>query len=233
MLRAMTATTLVFLIASSALAEDSGFLTDYSKLAPGGEYGFTRVYSAPGAADAIARFGQVMIDQPTFVISPDSKYKGVKPSDITSVGEALRAAVIEGVESRFKVVDEAGDGAILMSWAVSNIRLDKARRGLLTYTPVGAVAYGAKTLASDVIDKTRAFDLVFEVELTDAQTDEVLFALVYAPTSAGEEAKWGDVQALATGVGQRLGCRLMNARLPEQDRENCLDIPISPPSTNG
>jgi hypothetical protein len=38
----MTATTLVFLIASSALAEDSGFLTDYSKLAPGGEYGFTR-----------------------------------------------------------------------------------------------------------------------------------------------------------------------------------------------
>jgi hypothetical protein len=48
-----------------------------------------------------------------------------------------------------------------MSWAVSNIRLNKAKRGLLTYTPVGAVAYGAKTLASDVIDKTRAFDLVF------------------------------------------------------------------------
>ena len=174
-----------------------------------------------------------MIDQPSFVISPDSKYRGVKPSDINSVGEALRAAVIEGVESRFKVVDKAGDGAILMSWAVSNIRLDKAKRGLLTYTPVGAVAYGAKTLASDVIDKTRAFDLVFEVELTDALTDEVLFALVYAPTEAGEEAKWGDVQVLATGLGQRLGCRLMNARLPKQDRENCLAIPVSPPPSDG
>jgi hypothetical protein len=229
----MTAAALVFLIASSARAEDSGFLTDYSKLAPGGDYGFTRAYSAPGAADAIARFGQVMIDQPSFVISPDSKYRGVKPSDINSVGEALRTAVIEGVESRFKVVDKAGDGAIVMSWAVSNIRLNKAKRGLLTYTPVGAVAYGAKTLASDVIDKTRAFDLVFEVELTDALTDEVLFALVYAPTEVGEEAKWGDVQLLATGLGQRLGCRLMNARLPKQDRENCLAIPVSPPPSDG
>lgn len=84
-----TAILLIFcvLFSSNVLAEDSGFLTDYTKLSPGGNSGFTRAYIAPGAPDAIARFGSVMVDQPSFVISPKSKYKGLKPSDSVVVGE--------------------------------------------------------------------------------------------------------------------------------------------------
>jgi hypothetical protein len=215
------------LISTGAMAEDSGFLTDYSKLTDGGASGFTRAYIAPGALETIARFNKVMIDQPSFVISPDSKYKGVKPNDIVVVGEELRAAVIDGVRTRFEVVEEPGDGAAVMSWAVTNLRLTKAKRGLLSYTPVGAVAYAGKTVMSDVVEKTRAFDVVFEVEATDSVTGEVLFAMVYDMTKKGEEAQWGDALALANGLGQRVGCRLRNASLAAADREDCLGIPIS------
>jgi hypothetical protein len=214
------------LACSSVAAQDSGFLTDYSKLSPGGDSGFTRVHIAPGAIDRVGRFDHVMIDQPSLVLSPDSKYKGVKPSDIASVAESLRASMIEGVETRITVSEEPGEDVGLVSWAVSNIRVNKAKRGVLSYTPVGAVAYGAKTLASDVIDKTRAFDVVLEGEVTDSVTGEVLFAMVLDVTEAGEEAQWGDALALTNRFGQRLGCRIKNARLPVEEREDCLAIPI-------
>ena len=214
------------LACSSALAQDSGFLTDYSKLTTTGDSGFTRVYIAPGTIDTVGRFDHVMIDQPSIVISTDSKYRGAKPSDIASVAEALRASMIEGVQTRVTVSEEPGENVGLVSWAVSNIRLNKAKRGVLSYTPVGAVAYGAKTLASDVIDKTRAFDVVLEGELTDSATGEVLFSMVLDVTEAGEEAQWGDALALTNRFGQRLGCRIKNARLPVEDREDCLAIPI-------
>jgi hypothetical protein len=142
------------------------------------------------------------------------------------VAESLRASMIEGVETRITVSEEPGEDVGLVSWAVSNIRVNKAKRGVLSYTPVGAVAYGAKTLASDVIDKTRAFDVVLEGEVTDSVTGEVLFAMVLDVTEAGEEAQWGDALALTNRFGQRLGCRIKNARLPVEEREDCLAIPI-------
>lgn len=214
------------LACSNVLAQDSGFLSDYSKLIADTDTGFTRAYVAPGTIDKVGRFSHVMVDQPSIVISPESKYQGTKPSDIASVAEALRASLIEGIQTRFAVSEEPGENVGLVSWAVSNVRLAKAKRGVLSFTPVGAVAYGAKTLASDVIDKTRAFDIVIEGELTDNATDEVLFAMVLNVTEAGEEADWEDGLALVNRFGQRLGCRFNNARLAVEDREDCLAIPV-------
>ena len=125
-------------------------------------------------------------------------------------------------------MEEPGDGAALMNWAVSNIHLKKAKRGLLSYTPVGAVAYGAKTLASDIIDKTRAFDVVIEVEATDSATGEVLFAMVYDMSKEeGEEIAWEDALAFANGIGRRIGCRLNNSHLTENERVDCLNISLT------
>ena len=66
-------------------AQDSGFLDDYSRLVENPEFGFSRVYMKPGAEDYLARIDKLMIDQPSFVFSSDSKYKGVKPSDVMFV----------------------------------------------------------------------------------------------------------------------------------------------------
>jgi hypothetical protein len=215
------------LASTSLSAADEGFLTDYSKLSDGGKSGFTRVYIAPGAVDTIGRFDSAMVDSPEFVIDPKSKYKGLKPADAVIVGEDLRAALIEGIGQSIDVVDEPGENTALISWAVSNIRLNKAKRGVLGYTPVGAVAYGAKKALSDVVDNTRAFDVTFEVEGTDANTGEILFAMVFDLSEEGVEAEWGDAIALSSGLGKRIGCRINNTGLPVEKRADCFAIPVS------
>ncbi len=218
---------LAALVAASATqAQDTGFLTSYDNLSPNEELGFKQVYIAPGASESIARFNQVMIDQPEVIIAADSKYRGAKPQDTLAVAETLRAGMVQGIGDRFPVVNAPGDGAALMSWAVSNVYLKKRKRGLLNYTPVGAVAYGARQMASDVVDKTRAYDVVLEFEMTDSVTGEVLFAAIVDLSEAGEQVEFDSLLSLAYGFGQRLGCRLNNARVAEADREDCAAIPI-------
>ena len=168
-----------------------------------------------------------MVDQPEFFIGPASKYKGIKPSDAVVIGEELRAALIKGVGQSVTVTEEATAGTGLISWAVTNIRLNKAKRGVLGYTPVGAVAYGVKKQLSDVIDKTRAFDVTFEVEGSDAATGDVLFAMVIDLTEAGVEAEWGDALTLSEGLGKRIGCRINNTSLAVEERADCFAIPVS------
>jgi hypothetical protein len=215
------------LMPAAAFAQDSGFLTSYDNLTPSPEMGFARAYIAPGAIDRIAKFNSIMIDQPEIVVAADSKYRGAKPADVMEISETLRAAMVEGLGGRFPVVDEAGEGTAFMNWAVSNIYLKKAKRGVLAYTPVGAVAYGAKKLASDVVDKTRAYEVVFEFEATDSTSGEVLFAGVVDLGEAGDEVQFEGALALAHGIGARIGCRLSNSKLAAGDREDCLAIPLS------
>ena len=212
---------------STLLAQNANFLSDYSKLASDDNSGFTLHYIAPGGADRLANITGIMVDQPEIFLAPDSKYKGFKASDALEVSEILRAAVIEGIQGSMPVVDEATEGTALFSWAVTNIRLEKKKRGILGYTPVGAVAYGVKTQMSDVVDKTRAFDARIEVEVTDAITGEVLFAMVFDVVEAGVEAEWGQALILAEGLGRRVGCRINNSRLDPEDRADCLAIPVS------
>ena len=168
----------------------------------------------------------VMIYFPEFFIDPNSKYKGIKPGDAVVVGTELRNAMIRGIEGSLSVVDEPGEGVELISWAVTNVRVEKKKRGVLGYTPVGAVAYGVKKQLSDVVDKTRAFDVVFELEATDLESGEVLFAMVLDLEEAGIKAEWGNALALAEGLGRRIGCQVNNTKLPDNERAECKAIPI-------
>lgn len=218
---------LVLCLPASLAAQDSGFLSDYSKLEVKPSTGFTRTYISPGAENEIVRITKLMIDQPSFIISEDSKYKAIKPSDILFVAEKLREAVIDGVQGHYPVVEQPGEGVALVRWAITNVRVDKARRGVLSYTPVGLVAYGAKTAMSDIVNKTRAFDIVFEIEVSDSVNDEVLFAATLDMSASGKEVKWGDAVAVSNAIGQRLACRMNNSRLEENDRQDCLTIKVN------
>ena len=229
MRKTITTTALLTLAAAPlALAQDnSGFLTSYDNLSTSDNMlGFTKIYIADGAAERVAQINQIMIDQPEIFIAADSKYRGAKPQDILEVSEALRSAMIEGMEGRLTVVDAPGDGAALMSWAVSNVYLKKKKRGLLGYTPVGAVAYGAKNLASDAVDKSRAYDVVIEFEVTDVTTDDILFAGIVNLGEAGDEVEFESGLGVAYGIGQRIGCRVNNSTMSASDQEDCLAIPL-------
>lgn len=109
-----TLTAALLLSASTVTAADnSGFLTDYSKLKPLAGSN-TLMYTAPNAPTDFKKYKAVMMDQPEFVIADDSKYKGVKPDDAKAVADALRVQLSDAVtkNGRLFVVDKPGPGVL-------------------------------------------------------------------------------------------------------------------------
>lgn len=77
-----------------------------------------------------------------------------------------------------------------------------------------------------IVDKTRAFNVRFELEEIDTRTEKVLFAMVYDMAKSGVEASWADALALAEGLGKRAACRTSNFSRDVKNRVDCMAIPI-------
>jgi len=215
-----------------AAAEESGFLEDYSILGPLGVWGNARQYVAEGTLERMANYSKVMIDQPWIFIDPESKSKGMKPETMTVIAEILRSAVSDAVNDQYEVVEEKGEGVLYFRWAITNMYLQKPRRGVLSFTPVGAVAYAAKSGLSDFVDKNTLVDLRLEGELLDSVTGEVFVALTLdrgqrkdkAAKIKEDPANWEELFAVGTALGQRFGCRLNNSRTVESEHVDCSKI---------
>ena len=222
------------LLPGLATAEESGFLEDYSILGPHGVWGNAKQYVAEGTMERMADYSKVMIDQPWIFIDPESKSKGMKPETMTVIAEMLRSAVSDAVNEQYEVVEEKGEGVLYFRWAITNMYLQKPRRNVLTFTPVGAVAYAAKSGLSDFVDKNTLVDLRLEGELLDSVTGEVFVALTLdrgqrkdKPAKIKEDpATWEELFAVGTALGQRFGCRLNNSRTVESERVDCLQIKL-------
>ncbi len=220
------------LIPGLASAEESGFLEDYSILGATGEYGAARMYVAAGTQERMAKYSKVMVDQPYIFVDPDSKSKGMKPDTMTSIAEMLRAAVSAGIGDQYEVVEEKGEGVLYWRWAITNMYLQKPKRNLLSFTPVGVVAYAAKSGLSDFVDKNKLVDLRLEAEVLDSVTGELFVAMTIERGTRKDKtskitedpATWEELFAVGTALGQRFGCRLNNARTDVSKRVDCSKI---------
>ena len=117
---------LFLLLTTEIFADNSGFLSDYSRLKPvkGTEI---RMYTAPDAYEEFKNYTAVMIDQPELVIANDSRYKGFKPDDAKAVADTMRKSLSDAVTKggRVAVVDKPGPGVLFVRLAASNIHLKK------------------------------------------------------------------------------------------------------------
>lgn len=215
-------------------AEESGFLEDYSILGAAGEYGAAKMYVSDTTIERMADYNKIMIDQPMIFLDPDSKSKGMKPETMVTIAETLRSAVSGAINEQYETVEEKGEGVLYFRWAITNMYLQKPKRNILSFTPVGAVAYAAKSGLSDFVDKNTLVDLRLEGELLDSVTGELFVALTLErgqrkdkPTKTDQDpATWEELFAIGTALGQRFGCRLSNARVDESERVDCLQIAL-------
>ena len=219
-------TAALLLSATTGIAADnSGFLTDYSKLKPI-DGSSAMLYSAPNAYTDFKNYKAVMIDQPEFVIANDSKYKGVKPDDAKAVADALRAQLSDTVTKggRLFVVDKPGPGVLYVRMAATNIHLKKKKRGLLGYTPAGFVVGGAVSAGQEMQKKIVLQDMNLEIEVQDSQTQKVLAAMV-DKIHPGEKAKagesWSKEHTVMDYWATRFHCRLENSQKPESEWQDC------------
>jgi hypothetical protein len=165
-----------------------------------------------------------MIDQPEIFIAADSPYRGVKAKQLNGLAESLRAAIAGALSEDVYVVDKAGENVLYVSVAASNVRLLKKKKSLLGYTPIGLVGGaigGAAT--SKIAKKANLQDMVLELEIFDSVTSERFVAIIDHRGSGKENpSSWEELDELMGYYGRLVRCRLNNAKLPDEQRVNCL-----------
>ncbi|MGI9233991.1 MAG: DUF3313 domain-containing protein [Woeseiaceae bacterium] len=223
--------------ASSAFAQNNDFLSDYSLLESfGGKFVSHRYYD-PNLVQRMADYTSVLVDQPEIFIAADSKYKGAKGDQLKALADVARLSTIERLEAGgFTIATEPGPNVLYMRWAITDLYLQKKKRGLLSYTPIGMVVHATKSAAvRDLWKKIDITELSMEIEFSDLVTGEILGAAITARQglrkAKGQKAEvvsWQALDALFETVGERLACVLSNARVPESEWATCADIWIEP-----
>jgi len=207
-------------------AYDQSFLTDYSKLQPRTtDKGTDLMYVAPGGIEKLAGKSSVMVDQPEVLISPASDYKGAKPNDLLAVANMMRGSLGERLSrGGYNVVETAGAGTVYLRLALTDLQLKKKKRGLLAYTPIGAVVKVGTDSLKDMMEKYDITHMVIQAEITDSQSREVLGAMVAVRGEGkSQRIEFEQLEAEMAEFGSRLRCRLDNSRVPAEQQIDCLD----------
>ena len=211
-------------------AEFTGFLSGYERLEVVPGEGVSYTYIAPEAFARGNTYVGLMIDQPEIFISEDSKYKGIKPADMTLIAETLRDAMAAELGGLYEIVDEPGENVLLLRIALGNVDLKKTKRKLLAYTPAGAVVHAGVNLQKSVMGKTQLRGAVVEIEFIDTQSGEVMGQIIDVRARSQEpggaedarpELNWDLIVKVFHTYGKRIACRVGNARLPEEERDPC------------
>jgi hypothetical protein len=235
-----TALALIALAPATAPAQNSeaSFLTDYSKLQTAKDNPFDEIYASPEGIKRAAQYDSIMIDQPELFIHPDSKYKGMKPDDMKALADALRERVTTELKGSYKIVDKPGANVLYVRLAVGDLLLQKKKRPILAYIPVGAVVYGVKNLASEATSKIDLKNMKIEGEVLDSVSQEQFGAVTSSRGSLSAAASdpkkpvsWNELDNLFSIVGKRLRCRLDNSRIPEAQWAKCGAIGLAPEPT--
>jgi len=207
-------------------AEESFFSIPEDALQSDTEYAIDRVYLAPNAFERLADYDAVMVDQPEIWLHEDSKYKGLKPDDLKLLADTWREAVVRELYGTYDIVEVAGPNVLEVRLAVRDLFMKK-QRGILSFTPIGAVTNAIRNaVTNDIMKKISLVGFGVEAELADSVTGDVLAAVAErrSDTRQAEErepASWEEVQGVMTNFGMRLGCRLDNASKPESEQVDC------------
>lgn len=193
------------MVGPALAAGNSGFLDDYSRLAPDPDRAGALRYVAPGVD--LAKYDKLLITPIEVLYAPDSKHKNISPDELKTITDRLYAALIAALEPAIPVVSQPGPGVLAVRLAITGVRLENKKRSLLGYTPIG---FAATTLANAAGLRVTLKGAALEAELLDAQTGETLGQLVdegAATTAGGDGTSWEQLDATMTFYAQRFRSR--------------------------
>ncbi len=196
------------------------------------EGGVDLLYLPTGNFERLAEYTKLMIDQPEIWVDADSDYRGVKPDNQKAIADLIRERLIERVIVRgYEVVDEPGPDVLYIRVALTDLYLKKGKRGILGYTPIGAVAKVGSDMVRDMMSKVDIVEMALQLEMLDSQSEEVLAAIV-VKRGAREDKDTGqklqrmdfdEFRSIVQEYGARLACRLDNAKQPKPQQIDCVN----------
>jgi len=208
---------------------DKTFLADYSNLvAKSVADGTDLTYIPPGVFDRIEKYDSLLVDQPEVLISPKSDYKGAKPADLTAISELLRKDFSDQLTAGgYHVVNAPGPNVLYVRMALTDLSLEKKKRGVLSYTPVGIVVHAGVEAVRSMMGNYDITGMAIQGEVSDSESKEVLAQVVdlRGGEKEGKQVRidFDALDATIKDFGSRLRCRLDNAHVPAGQRIDCLD----------
>jgi len=158
----------------------SGFLDDYSKLAPVQNEPGTRVYRSPDLD--LEKFDALLLEPPVAWFNPDSEAEDIDPVARKRLTEDFGATVRDRLEKDgFRLVDEPGDGVLRVRIAITDL-----------YVRVGPLSTEADRKGRIKLDGA-----ALEADLRDSMSGRVLFAVMTS-------RRGGGLQTLAGATNQRV-----------------------------
>jgi hypothetical protein len=196
---------------------ESGFLSDYSKLAPGGEDRAQLLYIEPGVS--LASYSALRLE-------PVKLYAGAEGSDLAKLSredqqmlaDRLHSAMATALSKDWTLTEQAGPGVLVVRGALteakgSNVPLDI----VATWIPQVRLLAMVGGLAADTavtVGSVRG-----EMEVVDGGTGEQLMAGVDERVGTrgieGVTDKWSDVQMAFDDWAERIRLRLAEHRAPK------------------
>ncbi len=202
--RSLLAAGFLLLFVQQALADSSPFIDNMPPLGQDPDRAGAMIWQKPDL-DRSA-YTRVMIEPITIFISPDSEYQGLDADALKQLAAKFQETVTRTLEPEIPTVYERGPGVAYVRAALTNVKLAKKKRGLLSYTPIGLVVTAA-TSAGDANISLK--DAVLEVEMLDSMTGERLGVLVdKAPKAADGDLSWEAINETLGFYARRLKARM-------------------------
>ena len=189
--------------------QNSGFLADYSKLAPTADNPNARVWISKDFN--FKPFTKLALAPVEVWVSPTSEYKGASPDVFKGMSDRFTKSFKSALKSQYQFVGKPGPDVLRISLAITGVNLVKP-----AFKPQDAVPivflFRAASGAADAKDVV----LTAEMQVLDPNNNVVAAGVVHGTSSQtiaqGQAITWNDVQAITDSWAQGLRRRLDAAR---------------------
>jgi hypothetical protein len=154
----------------------SPFIEDMPKLKVSAVDANMQEWTKPGAKGS--DYTKLMVTQPQMFLSEENKYKGIQPDQMKLFADRVGMVFTSKMGSVMEIVDKPGPRVLVLNMALTELIMKK-KRGIMGFTPIGAVAHAATSqkeyedlqeLAKKIVLK----DANLEIEMLDGATGDRL-----------------------------------------------------------
>lgn len=222
----------LFLLQGTAVAEappESGFLEDYSMLKPADAAWADYVYVTEKYEEGMANIEAIIIPEPELFLAADSKYRGIKPSEMRAITEGMQQLFAEALAENYQIANSPGRNTVVLNMAFSNLYLKRKPRTPVVgwLPPVFMMTTAKRKFLNEFADNILLTELVWEGQLTDSQTGEILGLILVRlgdKTNKKKFSSWDELMVTVSVGAHRLRCRFDNVPLPAANQRDCFEI---------
>ena len=204
------------LIAGTAAAQDkaatpqnSGFLADYSKLAPAPDNPKNRRWV--NKEFDFKPYHKILLDPVEIWVSPTSEYKGASPAVLKRMSDNFTASFKKALHPGYELVNKAGPGVLHIRLAITGVNLVKP-----DFKPTDALPIVFIFKAASGANEAKNVVLTGEMEVLDADNKVVAEAVATGTGDSTVEEKqeitWKELRSITDTWAKRLRQGLDEAR---------------------